>query len=272
MQEIIFLFISGLIGGFLAGYTGVGGGIIYIVVLPFVFKEEVKEENTLAAIIVANSIFGIFVASLISVATHARLKTLYFKESALVSIPAFLTSLVILIFYVNTSNYSYTYFNLFIIILMTLVLLIYLLNSRKRNIPVEDTAVDETSQVKYIMSGAISGVVSSLGGVGGAITLIPLMQHWQKISVKMAKSLSLTMILLMTGGLSFYNLLIESNYNDNFTGLINLRLITPMLIGILLTSWYGVKRAHHSKSKKIEVTFIVFISIVLINKFYILVS
>ncbi len=268
MEETISLFLAGLLGGFLAGYTGVGGGIVYIMVLPYVFTKQGVEEHSLAAIIVANSIFGIFLASLLSVVTHARLKTLYVKESLLVSLPAVLVALVLLKFIVTSPIYSYFYFNLFIVALMSIVLLIYFLQRNGRK---ELTVNEKEKSIVYIVSGSISGIVSSLGGVGGAITLIPLMQHWQRISIKKAKSISLAMILLMTGSMSLYNFFYAKGPDGTF-GLLEIQVIAPMLAGIFVTSWLGVKLAHRSNPKYIERIFLLFTMIVMINKLYLLLS
>ena len=265
MLEIILLFLAGIVGGFIAGFMGVGGGIIYIVILPYVFKNENIDHEMLAAVIVANSIFGIFVSSLFSVLTHIRLKTIYISETILISIPALISSLLLLIFYVNTPNYSYQYFNLFIVVLMAMILMIYFFKFNK-----SDTN-KKPSTFKYFISGFISGVVSSLGGVGGAITLIPLLQHWQKIDIKKIKSLSLGMILIMTSGMTIINLLKDVSI-QGYVGLINFKIIIPMIIGILISSSLGVQIAHRSKGKYIELTFIIFTTIVLINKLYILIS
>ncbi len=266
MSEIVYLFLAGILGGFIAGFTGVGGGIIYIIVLPIAFQNKNIDYQILAAVIVANSIFGIFISSLFSVLTHLRLKTFYLRETLLISIPAAVTSSLFLLFYVNTDKYSYQAFNVFIILLMGLILIIYFVKWNQKN----EIKVAKPINYKYSLSGMISGAVSALGGLGGAVTLIPLMQHWQKIDIKKAKSLSLSMILIMTSLMTTINLL-EDKKMEGFQGLINFKVILPMLLGILLSSSLGVKIAHKSKGIFIEYTFIIFTVIVLINKIYILI-
>lgn len=267
MLEIILLFLAGIVGGFIAGFMGVGGGIIYIMVLPYVFENENIDQNLLAAAIVANSIFGIFVSSFFSVLTHVKLKTIYIKETLLISVPAVISSLTLLITYVNTPHYSYQYFNVFIIILMSLILMIYFIKF-SQNQTIKNV---KPLSIKYIVSGFISGGVSSLGGLGGAITLIPLLQHWQKTNIKKAKSMSLGMILIMTSAMTLINLF-ENVELPGYQGLINFRTMLPMVIGILIASPFGVQVAHKSRGRYIELTFIIFTVIVLIDKIYILIS
>jgi len=83
--------------------------------------------------------------------------------------------------------------------------------------------------------------------------------------------MSLGMILIMTSAMTLINLF-ENVELPGYQGLINFRTMLPMVIGILIASPFGVQVAHKSRGRYIELTFIIFTIIVLIDKIYILIS
>lgn len=82
------LILAGLGGGFLAGFLGIGGGIIYILVLPTVLLHVGVPESELAQYVIANSIFGTTVAAFAGSISLLRTKDFYWKEVTLVGMSA----------------------------------------------------------------------------------------------------------------------------------------------------------------------------------------
>ena len=79
MEEIL-LILSGLIGGFLAGMLGVGGGIIYILILPSALSNAGVCDEQLVAYTIANSLFAIFIASFSANIRSILNNTFMYKE------------------------------------------------------------------------------------------------------------------------------------------------------------------------------------------------
>lgn len=69
------LSLAGLAGGFIAGLLGIGGGMVFIIVLPFALLERSVPESEMVPYTIAHSLFGIFFASLSGNAAHVQTKT-----------------------------------------------------------------------------------------------------------------------------------------------------------------------------------------------------
>jgi uncharacterized membrane protein YfcA len=58
--ELLLMLIVGGAGGFLAGLLGIGGGLIYVVVLSYYFNQFVLDDVEIVKYVVSNSIFAAF--------------------------------------------------------------------------------------------------------------------------------------------------------------------------------------------------------------------
>ena len=73
--------LAGILGGFIAGFLGGGGGIIYILVLPAALSASLGMEGSeLATYTVANSIFGIAFTTFFGNLAHLKLKSFYLRK------------------------------------------------------------------------------------------------------------------------------------------------------------------------------------------------
>ena len=78
---MLWLVLAGFAGGVLAGLLGIGGGIIYVVILPYALRDVGVSTEYLAPLTIANSIFGVLFASFATNYLNIRDKDFYLRES-----------------------------------------------------------------------------------------------------------------------------------------------------------------------------------------------
>ena len=122
-----------------------------------------------------------------------------------------------------------------------------------------------------IAGGAIAGLVSSLTGLGGGVIIIPLLTMRFKLSLLKAKTISLAMIFISTFTVSINNLMIMSPINSediDTIGYIVPSFILPISLGVFLGSPLGVRWSNILKRRQLDILFMTFVFLVLLEKFY----
>ncbi|MFP4091418.1 MAG: sulfite exporter TauE/SafE family protein, partial [Cyclobacteriaceae bacterium] len=269
LTDYIWLFVAGLGGGFLAGLLGIGGGIIYILILPLALRNAGVPELEVAQYIVANSIFGTTAASLFGSITLIKHKDFYLKEVLLVGISGIITSYALLYFFVNTPLFSEKIFNAAVILFLLLILLTSFGKLQQKLLfskPVSN------EQRWYISTGCLSGAMSALSGLGGGTVVVPLLKSGLHMDIKRARSISLGVIFIVSGFITLFNLLEEPNfaYQGGNLGYIVFPVVLPMSLGVLLSSSFGVKVSRKISSQIISYIFAAFLLLVIIRKTLIL--
>lgn len=266
-MEIIILILSGIIGGFIAGLLGLGGGIFYIIILPYVLQWYGISQEHISGFIVANSLFGITFASATSLISEFKNLQHYWKESLFLGIPAVIASILTTYYIVHSEWYSIKVFSLFVVILM-LYILIQLRIKRNR--------INQDKRINILpagISGCLSGIVSALSGLGGGIIIIPLLQLKFKQSVKKAKLISLVVIFLSSFFISIQNLISDTVIVEDINiqwGYILPIIVAPIILGVFIGSPIGVYFSNKTKDSYLNTFFSLFVFIVLIEKLLIL--
>ena len=259
------LIVAGLGGGFLAGFLGIGGGIIYILILPAVLRHVGVPEAELAQYVIANSIFGTTIAALSGSISLLRTRDFYWKEVWLVGTGALLTAYLLLFTFVNTPFYSKQLFTIAVIFFLALILTSTLLRKYSRHIfqrPVRN------ARRWYIITGVTSGAMSALSGLGGGTITVPMLTSGLHIDIKRAKSISLGVIFIASAGMTIFNMIDQPEALIHFgrVGYIVLPVSGVLSLGVLLGSPLGVWAAHRVSSRTISWSFIAFIAVVLVKK------
>lgn len=265
MIDILWLLAIGLAAGLLSGLLGVGGGIIFVSILPEIFFSMGIKEESMSSLIIANSMAAILAASLVGTIALKRSGRFFPKEILLVGLPALVASVFLQYVYVNTSYYSVDFFNALIFVILSFALW------QQISSQFQSKDLDEVENLKnsqYVLSGIVTGTASALSGLGGAVVLIPLLNNYFKLPIKKANSISLGVILVISFALTIPNMFFYSfedaaiSANDKL-GLIILPVMIPMTFGLLVGAPLGVKLSNKLPSKLISRIFIGFLFIVL---------
>ena len=259
------LSIAGLGGGFLAGFLGIGGGIIYILILPAVLRHVGIPEAELAQYVIANSIFGTTIAALSGSASLIRAGDFYWKEAGITGVSALLAAYLLLFTFVNTPLYSQQLFTIATILFLVLILgsaLMKEYSSRLFQRPVRHASR------WYLVTGATSGAMSALSGLGGGTITVPMLTSGLHLDIKRAKSISLGVIFIASAGITLYNMIDQPEAPVKFgrIGYIVLPISGTLSLGVLLGSPLGVMVARRVSSRTVSLSFIGFVALVLVKK------
>lgn len=263
---ITLLVLIGVFGGMIAGMVGVGGGVFYVLVLPMVFGYIGLPANEATPFVIANSLVGIVVASLVSVLSHIYMLKLYWKESLVLGLSAVLSSVALTCFFVHSPYFSPFVFRVILVGVMLFILLKMWFFTAK-NIQVEDKQI---AAKKIAASGFLSGMISAVTGLGGGVIVIPILQIAFKQSVQKAKMLSLSMIFLSALAMSIQNVLSQPPVDAPVVhwGYVLPSVMLPLAAGTVIGARLGVRLSKGFSDKVLRFIFMAFVLVVLVDKLW----
>ena len=264
-ENLIFLGILiisiGLLAGFLAGFFGIGGGVVVVPALYYLFTLAEIDENFRMHLAVGTSLANIIPISIISAFNHAKRKSVDFDLLKVISISvcigvAFGSVIVSLL---QGSSLMLIYSS--ILFLVALQFFFWKASWKlSDNFP--------TGFIKHIYGSSI-GFLSVLIGVGGGSISVPILKMYNfPIHKAIGTGAAIGTLVAIPGTIGFIfaginngsNLPLSLGY-VNFLGLL---MITPMT---MLATPFGVKFAHHLSKKKLNLVFASFILIMSIKFF-----
>lgn len=265
MELYFLLFLLGIIGGFLAGLIGIGGGVMYVLILPYLLLQMGFPESEIVQFTIANSLVGTMFASLSANIVLIKQKNFYLKQVIVIGLFASVAAVVLLDLVVNTSLYDRDKFNLAVIVLMLFI--IY------RTIKQNWSKDELNHELKLKFSAAVgvglgAGSVAALSGLGGGTIIIPVLNTGFKMNMIKAKSISLGVILISSFVATVFNWLESpsSGYIHQSHGYIVYPLALIISLGVMVGSPFGVKTASKMSNQWISAIFILFVGVVIIDK------
>ncbi len=267
----LFLFVLGLIGGFLAGLLGVGGGLIYIIILQYVFKKYIDDTYEITRFILANSIFATIFASISSILRQIRQNTFYSRALLQVGIPSAIVSMTIS-YLIQQGNWYDRQTFLAVFTLMLVLTIWKTLHTAQKNkkSDTELNTINELNTWKYLLTGFFAGIISPLTGLGGGIVIVPMLSNIFKLPVKKAVSISVSSIVVS----AFSNTLVylfakpqklSTIYLGNCTGYIVWQVVIPMIIGVIIAAYFGTMVANRIKNHVLQYVFALFLCIMVVK-------
>jgi uncharacterized protein len=161
-SDYIVLFLLGSVGAFVAGFLGVGGGIIYIPILDYFLYKIGLRDDVLVKGILANSLFVIIFSGLVSSYKQYRIKNFYPREILYTAIPG-LFSAVLMTYLIKTGSwYSKEAFS-YVFITMLFIIIFRMFTARSKD------AVDSSSPspgLPLSLTGFLAGFITALSGLG----------------------------------------------------------------------------------------------------------
>ncbi len=260
----LMLFVAGVVGGFVAGVTGIGTGILMLAIIPLVLQSLGCPESAIIPMTIANTVVGTLFASLMNNLTVIKNKRFYKKEAIIVGVSGASFALVVLEGFVKGTTYSPVLYNFLIVSVMFFI--IY--RTLKRSTSAASVK-ESATPLKLVLSGFSGGLIAALSGLGGGSLTIPSLHLWCKMDMKKAKSVTYSMIFLTAIVLTTSNFLSEPLFEYQLTyGLIVLPIVLPLVCGVMLAAPFGVGLGERLSSKSIAILFSVFVGVVTIKKLY----
>ena len=247
--------------GFVAGLFGIGGGLITVPFLYYIFSNLGIDTNYIMHLAVGTSFAIIVPTSTVSVLTHHKFKAVDFN--IVKSYGMFVISGVIFgtIFAASLQTKALVLF--FSIIITALGLYLLILKEKEK-----DIVADIKLHVKIIL-GFIVGFISAPMGIGGAIMNVPILKFFgYSINKAIGSAAAIGFLIALFGAIGF---LITGNYlKTNLPLSIGFINVPAFLIFIPITTFMariGAKTVHKLNKKKISKFFGIFL-ILIASKFF----
>ncbi|MGB0850354.1 MAG: sulfite exporter TauE/SafE family protein [Bacteroidia bacterium] len=261
-MELFILIAFGAIGGFISGLLGVGGGIIYVPVLTSVLALYGIDDPELAKFILANSFAATFFAGAISSYKQFKLNSFFPRQIFLTALIAIPSSLGISYLITQGTWYNKQSFSIFFIFILLLMLLRFLTSKKS------DVALEENPEnYKFSITGALTGIVSALSGLGGGVIMVPLFTQFVKIDIKKAASISIGVIpVMMVPMILYYGGQHPSYVHSSYQiGYLLPTIFGPLIAGLLFAAPIGVSVGKKASPKFLKIIFASLIVVVIIK-------
>ena len=260
---ILTLFLFGIIGGFISGLLGVGGGIIFVPVLSTLLASLGYGNQELTKYVLANSFAATFFAGAISTYKQYKLNSFHPKKILLTSLLAVPSSLLITHLIATGTWYSKEKFSYFFIVLLAFMLYRMLASSKE----VFKPNSKELKPWHFPVTGVLTGIVSGLSGLGGGIIMVPLFTQYLKLDIKKAAAISIGVIPIMMISM----LILYGSYTPNqeiiawHWGYLLPSIFLPLVAGLLFAAPMGVSVSQKASSKYLRLIFATLVFIVIIK-------
>ena len=259
-SEIIYLIfimiVTAIPAGFAAGLFGIGGGLITVPILFYIFSISGIEPNYLMHLSVGTSFCIIIPTSIVSVMTHHQHKAVDF--SIVKGYGFFVATGVILGTILAASLKTKPLILFFTIVVYVLSFYLLFLKEREENLDVK------MSLPARLIAGIVSGFISAPMGIGGAVMNVPILKFFgYSINKAIGSAAAIGFIIALFGAVGF---LISGSYlNAQLPLSIGFLNIPAFLIFFPITAFMarlGAKASHKINKKKMTKYFGLFLVVI----------
>ena len=248
--------------GFVAGLFGIGGGLITVPFLYFIFGSLEIDPQYIMHLAVGTSFAIIIPTSIVSVLTHNKFKAVDFDIVKNYGLFVVLGVVVGTIFAASLKTKSLVLF----FSIMILFLGIYLLLIKEK----EKSIIVEMKLYLKVVLGFIVGFISAPMGIGGAVMNVPILKFFgYSINKAIGSAAAIGFLIALFGAAGF---IVSGNYlNSSLPLSIGFINIPAFLIFIPITTFMariGAKTVHSIDKKKISKFFGIFLLVVSVKFFY----
>jgi uncharacterized protein len=242
--------------GFVAGLFGIGGGLITVPFLYYIFNTAGINQDYIMHLAVGTSFAIIIPTSTVSVMTHHKFKAVDFDIVKSYGIYVVLGVIFGTIFAASLKTKSLVLFFSIIILLLGIYLL--LLKEKETNIILEIKL-----HLKVIL-GFLAGFISAPMGIGGAVMNVPILKFFgYSINKAIGSAAAIGFLIALFGATGF---LISGSYlNTNLPLSIGFLNIPAFLIFIPITTFMariGARTVHKIDKNKISKYFGIFLLVI----------
>jgi uncharacterized membrane protein YfcA len=246
--EIFLYLVTGAFAGFAAGLFGVGGGLIIVPVLFYVFATQGYDPQHLMHMAIATSLATIMFTSISSTLAHHK------KQAVLWPLVFILSPGIIIGSWFGGISASAldtkvlaTIFAVFELLVAANLLLQTQLEQHQTNI----------GKITATAGGTIIGFISSIVGIGGDTMTVPFL-HWFNISMQkaVATSAACGFPIALVGTLSY----VYSGWGLQLTDTMTIGYLQLYALAVIATSSFifaplGAKLAHSISEKILRLSF-----------------
>ena len=242
--------------GFVAGLFGIGGGLITVPFLYYIFNSLEVDQQYLMHLAVGTSFAIIIPTSTVSVLTHHKFKAVDFKIVKNYGLFVVVGVVLGTIFAASLKTKTLILFFSMVILLLSIYLLLIKEKEKSIIIPIK-------LHLKIIL-GTIVGFISAPMGIGGAIMNVPILKFFgYSINKAIGSAAAIGFLISLFGAIGF---LISGSYlKTNLPLSVGFLNIPAFLIFIPITTFMariGAGTVHKIDKNKISKIFGIFLLIV----------
>jgi uncharacterized membrane protein YfcA len=251
LTSVLLYLLTGCFAGFSAGLLGIGGGLIIVPVLFFVFSSQGYESEALMHMALATSLATIITTSISSTLAHhkkrAVLWPVFFSLAPALCAGAWLGAMLASKMDTAVLKPVFGIFELFVAALM-----LSQYQSRRHQLRIRPA--------NAIIGGGIIGSLSAIIGIGGGTLTVPFL-HWHNIDIKHAVATSaacgLPIAIFATASyvISGWQLPAEFAETQNSLGYVQLDAFFFIALSSFIFAPLGARTAHRLSSKNLKKTF-----------------
>ena len=248
--------------GFVAGLFGIGGGLITVPFLFYIFNSLGIDQEHVMHLAVGTSFAIIIPTSIVSVLTHHKFNAVDFKIVKSYGIFVVLGVILGTLFAATVKTKTLVLFFAVVIFMLSIYLLS--LKEKEKNI---------TLKIKLrskIMLGLLVGFISAPMGIGGAVMNVPILKFFgYSINRAIGSAAAIGFLIALFGALGF--LITGSYLKTNIPLSIGFLNLPAFLIFIPITTFMariGARTVHTIDKNKISKYFGIFLFVIAFKFFY----
>ena len=248
--------------GFVAGLFGIGGGLITVPFLYYIFGSLGIDQQYIMHLAVGTSFAIIIPTSIVSVLTHNKFNAVDFNVVKSYGIFVVVGVVIGAIFAATLKTKSLVLF--FSIVILFLGIYLLLIKEKEQN------TISEMKLYLKIMLGSIVGFISAIMGIGGAVMNVPILKFFgYTINKAIGSAAAIGFLIALFGAAGF---LISGSYlKTNLPLSIGFLNVPAFLIFIPITTFMarlGARTVHKIDKNKISKFFGIFLLLVATKFFY----
>lgn len=245
--------LTGIFAGFLAGYLGIGGGLILVPALSWIFSRDPATAGVAVQMAVATSLATMLFSSLSSVLAHHRRGAILWPAVKLLLPGLLIGALIGTVIADRISSAMLGYVFGVFALLVGLQLFRGAAQAGNRPLP---------PGLPGTVTGLAIGSVSSLLGIGGGSMTVPwLLWHGHQTRNAIATAAACGYPIAVAGTLGFI-LLGEHGSGPATLGYVHLQALLGVAVFSVLGAPLGVSAVHHSKPLYARRVFAIFLLLV----------
>ncbi|MDY6843866.1 MAG: sulfite exporter TauE/SafE family protein [Thermodesulfobacteriota bacterium] len=260
VYHLIEFLITGSVAGILAGFFGIGGGIVMIPVLLIIFKKMGISEDVIVQVTFGTCIAASIFTSLLSSITHTKNGNVVWKQVFFMASTGIVGSLV------GSTLASHTRGDLLRLLFGWLLVYVSLqLFFRKNGEKNIYEGKHYNVPITNLFIGFITGLIASFFGIGGGTIAVPLMTFTVNTPVHRAvgNSSSLIVFLSLFATIGYvYNGLGNSSLPGYTIGFIHIIAWFLLTISGAVTAPQGAKLSKKTDAKKLKKYFSILLAII----------
>ncbi len=265
-NQIIFIVsimvVSAVIVGFMAGLFGIGGGLIMVPVLFYVFSFIGIEQTFVMHLAIGTSFSIIIPNSIISTITHMKFKAVDFSIVKTFGVFVVIGVVFGTIFAVSLKTSSLILF----FSIMTLIFAIYFLIEKEKINP----APGKINLIYRVICGFLSGFLSAPMGIGGGVFNTPIFKMFgYPINIAIGSSAAIGFLIALIGAMGFA--VSGSYFNINAPLSLGFVNVPAFIIFVQITTFMakiGAETVHKVNKRLIGKLFGIYLFIVACRLFY----